>query len=169
MPQDTESALFDTAFRARAPHLGLRAEDDKDGAFLAALFVACSPLAGMLPPEMMAQQAAAKEASYRANRPEAMRRIVAHEGAPVGRIAIDWRSGTGSYCIDVAVLPTARGIGAGGAMLRTWLEVADATGRPATLDVLRDSPVVDLYRKLGFETVLPDESGPGITMRRPIP
>lgn len=58
------------------------------------------------------------------------------------------------YLHSIAVLPEHRGSGAGGAILRVRLEVADAEGAPVYLEASTEDSA-RLYRRFGFE-----ESGP---------
>lgn len=146
----TESELFDEAFLRRAPGLAIRGETAADGGFLAKLFAVCSPLASVLPPALLEVQSSSQQASYRQSHPTAMRRIVLHNGVPVGRIVVDWNVAGVSHGVDIAVLPQTRATLAGPHMLRAWLEVADRLGRPCSLDVLADNRARLFYRRLGF-------------------
>lgn len=152
----SEGELFDAAFVLRAAALTLRPETDADAIFLAELFAACAPLAGIVPPQFLALQSASQQASYQADYPDAMYRIVLDGEVPIGRIVVDWPAGGASHGVDIAVLPAARATGAGPHMLRAWLDVADRLGRSCSLDVLADNRAGLLYRRLGF--VLADES-----------
>lgn len=166
---DSVDAAFDAAFREMpsksAQALDCRPEHADDAAFLAALFAACSPLAGLLPEPMMTTQATLKYASHAAAHPHAMRRIATLDGVPIGRLAIDW-DGSSTHCIDVAVLPEHRATGAGPRLLRAWLAVADAIPMPATLEVNADNPAARLYRRLGFVATATDDVM--IAMTRPV-
>lgn len=146
----TESELFDAALRRRAPELGVRPETEGDEQFLTELYIACSPLAAVLPRELLEQQASIQRASHRQQHPDSMRRIVLRGDVPVGRIAVDWDMRGVAYGIDIAVLPAARRTLAGPHMLRAWLEVADALRLACTLDVVAANPARCLYRRLGF-------------------
>ena len=162
----TRLSAFETAFRGRAPMLGIRSQQVGDDAFLDTLFVACSPLAGLLPPPMLEQQARLQRAAHLAAYPAAMRCVVLRDGETVGRIVIDW-GGADSHCVDVAVLPTQRDSKAGGAMLRAWLDVVDAEGMTATLMVAPENPAAAIYAHLGFVPVSTNEpSSLHLTLRR---
>lgn len=158
---------FDAAFAARAPWLGCRPEDAADAAFLIGLAMACSPLAGVIPDPMLLQQAEFQHAAHDGAHPRAMHRIAMFDGAPVGRIMIDWDTAE-SHCVDIAVLPEHQGTGIGIALLRAWLDVADLRGQPARLEVRADNPAARIYLRLGFQPV-PDPHGwsPVVTMLRP--
>lgn len=157
---------FDAAFARRSSELALRPERADDGGFLKALFVACSSLVGLVPPTMIDFQAETQRSSHNRAYPDAMHRVVEADGAPVGRAMIDWRTDR-AHLVDIAVLPEARPTRAGRMLLLAWLEVADAAGLRATLEVLLTNPALEIYRKLGFGEVpeqMPDD--PVLTMER---
>lgn len=165
---DAEAA-FDASMLRRQPYVQMREEADSDASFLTQLFADCSPMAGVLPDEMLAQQAEFANGGFRAAYPDAMRRIACVEGKPVGRIMIDWDCGGQSHGVDIAVLRSARSGGLALAMLRAWLEVADHLDRPCTLEVLATNPAMRIYRRLGFgPTADADEYQPVIDMLRPM-
>lgn len=158
------AASFDAAFARRAPGFTVRAEGDHDRAFLVRLFCACSPLAAVLPPTLLDRQAQLQIDAHHAAHPAGMRRIVEDGDGPIGRIFVDWTDENSVHGVDIAVLPDRRRGAAATAMLRAWLEVADAVGRSARLEVTHDNPARRLYRRLGFcET----EDGPIVIMERP--
>lgn len=86
----------------------------------------------------------------RATRPQAMRRVVRLSGALIARIIVDWQVPGESHGVDIAVHPDHRNSGAGLAMLRAWLAVADEQGCTCTLDVIADNTARTIYRRLGF-------------------
>jgi ribosomal protein S18 acetylase RimI-like enzyme len=87
--------------------------------------------------------------SIRLEHPNAERKIVLVENAPVGRLIID---GAGDHIevIDVALLPQYRGHGIGTSLLRGVLAQADRMGRAIMLHVEKQSRAVRLYERLGF-------------------
>jgi N-acetylglutamate synthase-like GNAT family acetyltransferase len=141
---------FERAFLARAPRFALRAERPDDAPFLDELFARCSPLAELVPPAMLAQQAAMQRAGHRGEHPGASWWIVTRHGAPVGRAGIDWSLAGTARFVDLAMLPDAREGAAGLHLLRAWTAVADACGLRADLMVARGNPAIALYRRLGF-------------------
>lgn len=162
------AAAYDAAFRARAPHLEIRPEQEADGPFLTALFVAASPLKDALPRPMLEQQAAIAEAHWSSTYPDAPRRIVTRNGEPVGRIILDWVVGSHSFGVDIAVLPQAAGQGVGSALLRAWLDTADAAGLPCRFFVFAANPARAIYRHLGFADCDEDPNDPYLQMTRPV-
>jgi ribosomal protein S18 acetylase RimI-like enzyme len=165
------SLQFDAAFAARAPTgLHVRPETDEDADFLRELFLASYPLRDLLPEPVLTQQVELRLATFRQGFPEAMRRIVAGPDGPIGRIIVDWRHRMGPYCADIAVRPAEGGRGVGTALLRAWIEVADAHGLACSLTVMADNPARRLYARLGFQET-PGEFGVpgevGVAMVRP--
>jgi GNAT superfamily N-acetyltransferase len=162
-------AQFDAAMLRRLPDVAMRPETENDQPFLRELFVDCSPLAAALPESMLAQQAALANGGFRAAHPFAMRRIALHAAVPVGRIMIDWDCAGRSHGVDIAVLRSARASGLALAMLRAWLEVADALGCACTLEVLATNPAMAIYQRLGFAPLaIADEYQPVTDMIRPV-
>ena len=149
MSNEDPDRLFDQSFVRHASGLAIIAEEDAHRPFLDALFVACSPLRGVLPDPIVQHQAALRETAYRTDYPAAMRRIVVADGAPVGRIMVDWGGDGAAMLVDIAVVPDRQGQGVGMAMLRAYLDVVDRRGQPAMLQVMRDNPAQHLTRGWG--------------------
>jgi ribosomal protein S18 acetylase RimI-like enzyme len=161
------AAAFDAEFRARAPHLDIRPERDDDRPFLTELFIAGLPLRDLLPRPMLEQQASTFSAHNAAAFPHATQRIVTRDGAPIGRIMLDWSPGDHSYGVDIAVLPEVMGQGVGSAILRAWLATADAAGLPCRFNVFSSNPARDIYARLGFVAVDEVPGAPYVQMARP--
>jgi len=162
---NTEAAhMFELAIARQAPALRVVAEDDGHRSFIDALFVAGSPLRGILPDVMVQHQAVMREAGYRADFPAATRWIVVADDVPVGRIMIDWSDD--AWLVDIALLPDRQGAGTGTAILHAYLEVVDRRGQRATLQVMRDNPALRLYERLGFVAVDAQDFAPHIDMIR---
>ena len=89
----------------------------------------------------------------RLQHPDAMRRIILHQGTRIARIAVDWNVDGGAQGVDIVVLPSARHTQAGPHMLKAWLEIADRLARPCSLDVVADNRARLLCRRLGFREV----------------
>ena len=160
--------LFDAALMARAPHLGVEPEDIRHRPLLLELMIACSPLAGLLRPSMLAMQFDGQDIGFLAEWPLATRRVVTLGRAVIGRIILDWQVDDRSHGVDIAVHPDHRSSGAGLAMLRAWIDVADRTGRRCTLDVIADNPARRIYRRLGFVEQDAEPGAPYIFMERPL-
>ena len=160
---------FEQALRRRLPAITIRPELPSDGDFLEQLFIACSPMDGILPEPMLRQQAMFQQIGHQTEFPDAMRRIVMLGDRDVGRIVLDW-SGAGScLCVDIAIMPSAQRGGIGSHLLAAWIEVADALGRPCSLQVTADNPAWRIYGLLGF---VPREDGgqqgPIVDLTRPV-
>jgi ribosomal protein S18 acetylase RimI-like enzyme len=87
--------------------------------------------------------------SIRLDHPNAERKIVLVEEAPVGRLITD---GSGGHIevIDVALLPEYRGHGIGTSVMRGVIAHADRLGRAVRLHVEKQNRAVRLYERLGF-------------------
>lgn len=157
---------FDRLFSRRAPELRTVAEADAHRPFLSDLFVACSPLRGLLPDPVVVQQASLRETAYRTDYPSAMRRIVLAQDRPIGRIVVDWSADDAAMLIDIAVLPDRQGAGVATAMLGAYLDVADHRHQSAALQVMRDNPALHWYTRLGFVPVEAQDFAPYIDMIR---
>ena len=160
------AGAFDAAFAARSDGLACRARTPDDVDFLIDCAIACSPLSGLLPDAMIAQQAALQRAAHDGAYPDAMHRITTREGAPIGHIRVSWTA-AGTHLVDIAVLPGHRGIGAGRNLLGAWLAVADAHRLAATLQVYMDNPARQIYTRLGFVDSAPDPRAAFAEMHRP--
>ncbi len=147
---DAASTAFDAKLASRAPWMTVRPEEVSDDSFLHTLFLAGNPLAGVLPPALIEQQAEIRLASFRDSYPPAMRRIFEFGGAPIGRIMIDSTPPDASFVIDIGVLPEYRRRGVATAALKAWTDVADALGLDCGLTVLPNNPARALYARLGF-------------------
>ena len=145
--------IYDTAVAESGAGWSVRQELPKDTHFLETLYRANAPMAYILPPVMLLQQHQMQEANFGAQYPQAMRRILLRGGQPIGRIIIDWSGSAQVHGVDIAVLPDERGRGGGLILLRAWLALCDALGRPASLFVRADNRARRLYAHLGFGDV----------------
>ena len=91
----------------------------------------------------------AQSMSIRLEHPQAERKIVMVQDAPVGRLIID-ASGNYVEVIDVALLPEYRNCGLGASVLNSVLAQADRLGRAIRLHVEKQSRAVRLFERLGF-------------------
>ena len=161
---------FDAAFQSRAPDLSVRPETSDDAPFLRELFLAGYNLRDALPAAVLDQQADLRLAAFRENYRDAMRRIVVGPAGAIGRFIVDWESDGGTFAADLAVLPAYGRRGVGTALLRAWIDVAEAHGLACALVTEADNPARALYARLGFvETPDEDIDWPSIAMSRPCP
>jgi ribosomal protein S18 acetylase RimI-like enzyme len=91
----------------------------------------------------------AQSMSIRLEHPQAERKIVMVQDAPVGRLIVD-ASGKYVEVIDVALLPEYRNCGLGASVLNSVLAQADRLGRAIRLHVEKQSRAVRLFERLGF-------------------
>ncbi|MEW6597132.1 MAG: GNAT family N-acetyltransferase [Pseudomonadota bacterium] len=88
--------------------------------------------------------------------------IVEQAGAPVGRLYL--HLGLEEIrLIDISLIERARGAGLGGALVRSVMDEAAASGRRVSLHVDAGNPARRLYQRLGFEAV-GASSGPSVHM-----
>jgi len=153
----------------------LREEAELDVPFLMALYASTreEELAPVpWPPEQkaafLAMQFNMQRTHYRSHMPDAQWIVIAHEGAPVGRIYLDWRSGRLGL-VDISLTPAYRGQGVGTAILRQVLTMADSVEARVHLHVERFNRALQLYLRLGFVVIddgavyLEMEREPGVT------
>lgn len=93
---------------------------------------------------------------YRQTYPDASFAVVLVAGAPGGRLYVD-RDLDSIHLIDIALLPEHRGRGIGTALLGQLLEEGREAATRVTLEALRSSPALPLYRRLGFEITREDD------------
>ena len=105
----------------------------------------------------------AQSMSIRLEHPDAERKIVLVQQAPVGRLIID-ASGNYIEVIDVALLPEYRNCGLGTSVLNSVLAQADRLGRAIRLHVEKQSRALRLFERLGF--VISGDVGMYLAMSR---
>lgn len=76
--------------------------------------------------------------------------LVLLEGEPVGRLYVDRRCDE-IRVVDIALLTEFRCRGIGGRLLRSLIGEAEAAGRFLGLHVEKNNPILDFYRRLGFQ------------------
>jgi len=91
----------------------------------------------------------AQSMSIRLEHPQAERKIVMVQDAPVGRLIVD-ASGNYVEVIDVALLPEYRNCGLGASVLNSVLAQADRLARAIRLHVEKGNRAVRLFERLGF-------------------
>lgn len=136
-------------------HLRLRSALPDDDDFLKMLYASTRddlrsaaepPLLDML----LDMQWRAQRAGYRQDFPGADDTIIEAGGAPLGRLLVD-RSMRPWRIVDIAILPAARGLGHGAAVLAALQEHAAAEGAALALSVRHDNPHARrLYLRMGF-------------------
>ncbi|HEX8668750.1 MAG TPA: GNAT family N-acetyltransferase [Allosphingosinicella sp.] len=149
--------------RARRLGLSVRPAGETDLPLLTAVYsstrveeVAATGWPEEMQRAFLAHQFDAQHRHYRQHYPGAEWLVMERDGAAVGRLYLDeWSDQL--RLIDIALLPEARGLGAGEAILRDLQDAAAAAGKPLTIHVERQNPAMRLYLRLGFRRI--DEHG----------
>ena len=140
-----------------------RASREDDAPFLARLYASTrADLLGdgsadpAFAAALIAMQQRLQLADYRARFPAAEILLLAQDGAPYARIVVDSNAAR-VRLVDIAVLPEARGHGAGSRILRALQAHAASLSLPLCLSVHRgNAGARRLYLALGF---VPDDAG----------
>lgn len=144
---------------AAALGLAWRPMTDDDLPFIAALYASTrehefAPLGW--PAEQLqsflAHQHELQHRHYQSQYPDAESLILEQGGEAVGRLYLEQRRDA-LHLIDLALLPTWRGRGLGGAILADLVAAAAIAGRRVSLHVVQHNPARRLYKRLGFRTV----------------
>lgn len=98
------------------------------------------------------QQFDAQDAWWRTHYAGATFEVVVVDGRDAGRLYL-WEGPSEIRVVDVALLPEARGGGAGTRLLRDVQRQAAAAGKTVTIHVERMNPALALYERLGFRLV----------------
>jgi ribosomal protein S18 acetylase RimI-like enzyme len=145
--------------RAAGAGLSFRPIGDSDLPFLARLYASTRAEELNAAPWTDAQKAAFLDMQFRAQHthyqqyyPKADWLVTMRDGEDIGRLYIErWPS---QHCIiDIAFMPEHRGKGLGAALLRDLMDEAAAAGKAVSIHVEKFNPAMQLYRRLGFETV----------------
>src|SRR5690606_16336094 len=75
--------------------------------------------------------------------------VIERDDAAVGRLYLHWRRDD-LRIVDIALLPEARGVGIGGALLEALIARAAAQGKGVSIHVEQMNPAMRLYQRLGF-------------------
>jgi len=98
------------------------------------------------------QQFDAQDAWWRTHYTGATFEVVVVDGRDAGRLYL-WEGPSEVRIVDVALLPEARGGGAGTTLLRDVQRHAAAARKSVTIHVERMNPALPLYERLGFRLV----------------
>ena len=105
----------------------------------------------------VAMQFEAQHSFYREQFPNARLDLILEDGEPIGRLYLDRRDDE-LRLIDIALVPSCRNRGIGGALMRDVLDEAAAAGRSVRIHVEHNNPAMHLYDRLGFRKL--EEQGP---------
>ncbi len=97
----------------------------------------------------LAQQFHAQHSHYQQHYAAAGRWIIEHGGVPVGRLIV-FDSACEVEIVDIALLPEARGLGIGGALIAAVQAQAVIGGKSVNLHAEKNNPARSLYFRLGF-------------------
>src|SRR4051794_40300498 len=93
----------------------------------------------------------ARRSSYASAFPGAVESVILRGDVPAGSMITN-RTPEEFRLVDIALLPEHRNCGIGGYLIAKFVRTAAALHIPATLCVLRSSPAILLYQRLGFVT-----------------
>ncbi len=139
----------------------LRPEREGDIPFLRALFAstredefAQAPWTPEQLSQFLATQFNAQRTHYRLHMPKAQWLVIMHDGAPAGRIYLNWGPTTLNL-VDIALIRPLRGQGVGSLMMNAIVGLAARENKTTVLFVERFNPALRLYQRFGF-TVFKD-------------
>ena len=159
-------------FKVAAAHgLVLRPMDDADLPFVAALYastraeeVAQTGWPAEMQAAFLRQQHEAQHQHYQAHYDHAEWLIIEQAGEAIGRLY--WYEGEQSvHIVDISLMPQARGLGLGTAILGDLAEHAARLGKGVSIYVEKTNPACRLYERLGFAVA--EDHGVYDLMRRP--
>jgi ribosomal protein S18 acetylase RimI-like enzyme len=153
--------------------LRLRSVADADRAFLIDVYasvredeLAHLPWDEAIRRAFVEQQFAAQDAHYRAHYPGATLDVIEVDGEPAGRLYVH-RGPRDIRIMDIALAPGFRGRGIGGALLRSLIDEASASGRKLSIHVEVNNPARRLYERLGFGVA--EDKGVYLLLERRLP
>jgi len=100
----------------------------------------------------LAQQHEAQHSHYRIHYADMAWLILERDGEPVGRLYLDERTDE-LRIVDISLLPGARGLGFGRALLEDVQDLARAGGKAVSIHVEKNNPARQLYDRIGFAFV----------------
>jgi GNAT superfamily N-acetyltransferase len=99
--------------------------------------------------EFLEMQYQAQRTFDQSDHAQAIDQVILCSGKPAGRLLVD--SGEDEIrCVDLALLPEYRNRGLGTFLVRKLQEQASASNKPLRLQVIRFSPALNLFERLGF-------------------
>ena len=109
------------------------------------------------------QQFGAQHAHYQKYFAGAEFSVIVVDEEPAGRLYVN-RTADEFRIIDISLLPEHRGLGIGTTLLADVLRDASERGAPVRIHVLKGSPALELYGRLGFREV--EDRDPYLFMER---
>ena len=98
--------------------------------------------------ELLLMQYIGQKSTYSAEFPKAEDQIIMLDGASVGRLLLDHRQDS-IHGVDIAILSAVRNLGVGTAVLVRLFDECSMKGVCFTLSVMKNSPAIRLYERLG--------------------
>ena len=137
----------------------LRPEEARDIPFLMQLYastrekeLAPVPWTGDQKVAFLTQQFDAQRRYYRDTIEDCRFEVLEHNGEPVGRLYLQERPAR-MHIVDIALMPSRRGLGLGTQILQALQGSAGRAGRGVGIMVEKFNPALNLYRRLGFTDV----------------
>jgi len=145
--------------------ISLRPEDEKDEAFLLAVYastraeeIALTGWDHSTHWQFIEMQFKAMRKGYAASFPQAKFLIILLDGQPIGRVVVN-QNDREIRIVDMALLSEHRGKGISTHLMQIWRDEALQCGKPLRLRVVRGTRPANWYRRLGFVPVGDDEDG----------
>jgi ribosomal protein S18 acetylase RimI-like enzyme len=139
------------------PDIRLRPERAEDREFLFTLYSSTReeelqrvPWTDQQKEEFLRMQFHLQTSHYHTHYPEATFDLILNDEQPIGRLYV--HKGTQQiHIIDIALLPSHRGAGLGGRLMKKVMEEGSAAGKPVQIHVEWENPALRLYARLGFK------------------
>jgi len=137
--------------------LTLRAETNDDADFLFRLYASTReeemkmvPWSAEQKDAFLRMQFQAQTTHYHHYFVDASFMVISYEGRAAGRLCVH-RGQQEIRVVDIALLPEYRNVGIATTLLKDILSEAESSGRSVGMHVLRNSPALRLYERLGFQ------------------
>lgn len=141
------------------PSVNFRPATDADQSFMSALYASTREQelsvldwSESRKADFLAMQFDAQHRYYTEQFPTADFLLIERDAVPIGRIYVDRREEE-IRLIDIALVPEARDLGLGGALLQDLLDEGQTSALPVKIHVETFNPAMRLYLRLGFKAV----------------
>lgn len=91
----------------------------------------------------------AQRTGYASMFPQGEFQMILLNGAPIGRMVVDW-AGEEIRLVDLVIVPEHRNSGVGTELITTLMRQAEAAKKPLRLSVIMGNRATRLYERLGF-------------------
>ena len=147
-------------FNTCSLNLSFRPVESQDSAFLLSLFASAREKEletldwdGAQRDAFLEMQFNAQQNHYQNHFPQREHQIVLLDNRPIGMMDIS-RDSQEIRVLDIILLPENRNAGIGTLLMNHLLEDSDRSTRPVRLYVEKFNPVLSLYTRLGFQTIV---------------